>query len=152
VANIPGQNWKTPAIRAAEAQVDATAARGQEMAANLEKQGLPPLGPPPDRAAIARQVEEAANKPDAPEALRALKKKVDAGKFTWQDVVAGKAHDDPDVQKAQKATMAKMTQAFQLFQEGHTLKEILEADQPRPARGDDDGDDDGGFVLRDKSW
>lgn len=146
--STPDDSWKTPEIRAAEAQVDARLGEAQQLAARLQAQQLPPL-PPLDTAAIARQVEEAAGQRDAPAELKALKRKVDAGEFSWDDVVSGRAASDPDVQQMQQANMAKMQQAFQMLSEGMTADEIMEA-QRQPRRGDDD--DDGPSDFREDAW
>ncbi|GLZ30677.1 hypothetical protein Lesp02_28660 [Lentzea sp. NBRC 105346] len=146
--STPNDSWKTPELRAAEAQVDNRLTEARELAARLQAQQLPPL-PPIDTAAIARQVEEAAGKRDAPEHLKALKRKVDAGEFSWEDVVSGKAAADPDVQAAQQANMRQMQQAFQMLQEGMTADDILEAQKPRRARDDDD---EGGSDFREDAW
>lgn len=145
--STPNDSWKTPEIRAAEAQVDARATEARELAARLQATPLPPL-PPLDTAAIARQVEQAAGRRDAPEHLKALKRKVDAGEFSWEDVVAGRAAADPDVQAAQQANVNQMRQAFQMLQEGMSAEDILEAQRPR--RGDDD--DDGPSDFREDAW
>ena len=147
--STPNDSWKTPEIRAAEAQVDTRLTEARDLAARLQAQQLPPL-PPMDTAAIARQVEEAAGKRDAPEHLKTLKRKVDAGEFTWEDVVSGKAAQDPDVQAMQQENVNKMKQAFQMLQEGMTAEEIMNAQGPRRGGGDDGDEMDPGVFTEDK--
>lgn len=147
--STPNDSWKTPELRAAEAQVDSRLGEARQLAANLQSQQLPPL-PPLDTAAIARQVEQAAGQRDAPAELKALKRKVDAGEFSWDDVVGGRAAADPDVQQMQQANMAKMRQAFQMLSEGMTADEIMDA-QRQPRRGGDD-DDEGPSDFREDAW
>jgi len=146
----PSDSWKTPELRAAEAQVDARFKEAQDLANRLKETPLPPV-PPVDFKAIAAQVERAAQERDAPEQLKALKRKVDAGEFTWEDVVSGKAAQDPDVQAMQQENVAKMKQAFQMLQEGMTAEEIMEAQRPR--RGpDDDGDQLDPDIFTEDKW
>ena len=146
----PDFDWKTPEIREAEAQVDRSARAIRELAERIEREGLPTI-PPNNSDEIARQLAEEAGKPGASPELKAMKRKVDEGKFSWSDVVRGKVADDPDVRKAQDAAMKKMKAAFKAFQEGATLQDIINADAAGNKRGDD-GDDDGNIVLRDSSW
>ncbi len=146
----PNDSWKTAELRAAEAQVDARFKEAQDLANRLKETPLPPV-PPVDFKAIAQQVERAAQERDAPEQLKALKRKVDAGEFTWEDVVSGKAAQDPDVQAMQQENVAKMKQAFQMLQEGMTADEIMEAQRPR--RGpDDDGDQLDPDIFTEDKW
>jgi hypothetical protein len=145
----PNDSWKTPELRAAEAQVDARFKEAQDLANRLKDTPLPPI-PPVDFKAIAQQVERAAQEKDAPEALKALKRKVDAGEFSWEDVVSGKAAQDPDVQAAQQENVRKMKQAFQMLQEGMTADEIMNAQSPRRGRGDDGDENDPDIFAEDK--
>ncbi|SEP84335.1 hypothetical protein SAMN05216188_101660 [Lentzea xinjiangensis] len=145
----PGEGWKTPELRAAEAQVDARFKQAQDLANRLRDTPLPPV-PPVDFAAIARQVERAAQERDAPEQLKALKRKVDAGEFTWEDVVSGKAAQDPDVQAMQQENVNKMKQAFQMLREGMAADEIMAAQDPRRHR--DDGDENPPDVFTEDKW
>ena len=103
-----------------------------------------------DGKAIAQQVERAAQEKNAPEQLKALKRKVDAGEFSWEDVVSGKAANDPDVQAAQQENVKKMKQAFQMLQEGMTADEIMNAQSPRRGRGDDGDENDPDIFVEDK--
>lgn len=146
----PKDSWKTPELRAAEAQVDARFKEAQDLANRLKETPLPPV-PPVDFKAIAQQVERAAQDKDAPEQLKALKRKVDAGEFTWEDVVSGKAAQDPDVQAMQQENVKKMKQAFQMLQEGMTVDEIMNAQSPRRGRGDD-GDENDPDVFAEDKW
>ena len=145
----PNDSWKSPELRAAEAQVDARFKEAQDLANRLKDTPLPPV-PPVDFKAIAQQVERAAQERDAPEQLKALKRKVDAGEFTWEDVVSGKAAQDPDVQAMQQENVNKMKQAFQMLQEGMTADEIMNAQGPRRGGGDDGDDNDPGIFVEDK--
>ncbi|MFD5824237.1 hypothetical protein [Lentzea sp. NPDC060358] len=145
----PNDSWKTPELRAAEAQVDARFKEAQDLANRLKETPLPPV-PPVDFKAIAQQVERAAQERDAPEQLKALKRKVDAGEFTWEDVVSGKVAQDPDVQAMQAENVQKMKQAFQMLQEGMTAEEIMEAQRPR--RGPDDGDALDPDIFTEDKW
>ena len=145
----PNDSWKSAELRAAEAQVDARFKEAQDLANRLKATPLPPI-PPVDFKAIAQQVERAAQEKDAPEQLKALKRKVDAGEFTWEDVVSGKAAQDPDVQAMQQENVKKMKQAFQMLQEGMTAEEIMNAQGPRRGRGDDGDELDPDIFTEDK--
>ncbi|MFS8098018.1 hypothetical protein LFM09_12825 [Lentzea alba] len=145
----PNDGWKTPELRAAEAQVDARFKEAQDLANRLKDTPLPPI-PPIDFKAIAQQVERAAQEKDAPEQLKALKRKVDAGEFSWEDVVSGKAANDPDVQAMQQENVKKMKQAFQMLQEGMSPDEIMNAQGPRRGRGDDGDENDPDIFAEDK--
>ena len=145
----PNDSWKPAELRAAEAQVDARFKEAQDLANRLKDTPLPPV-PPVDFKAIAQQVERAAQERDAPEQLKALKRKVDAGEFTWEDVVSGKAAADPDVQAMQQENVNKMKQAFQMLQEGMTADEIMNAQNPRRGRGDDGDENDPDIFAEDK--
>jgi hypothetical protein len=145
----PNDSWKTPELRAAEAQVDARFKEAQDLANRLKDTPLPPV-PPVDFKAIAQQVERAAQEKDAPEQLKALKRKVDAGEFTWEDVVSGKAAQDPDVQAMQQENVKKMKQAFQMLQEGMSVDDIMNAQNPRRGRGDDGDENDPDIFAEDK--
>ncbi|WP_329788788.1 hypothetical protein V1227_30505 [Lentzea sp. DG1S-22] len=147
----PNDSWKSPELRAAEAQVDARFKEAQDLANRLKDTPLPPV-PPVDYRAIAQQVERAAQERDAPEQLKALKRKVDAGEFTWEDVVSGKAAQDPDVQAMQQENVKKMKQAFQMLQEGLTPEEIMNAQDPRRNRGGDDGDENAPDIFTEDKW
>lgn len=147
--STPNDSWKTPELRAAEAQVDARFKEANDLAARLQATQLPPI-PPVDFKAIAQQVERAAQERDAPEQLKALKRKVDAGEFSWEDVVSGKAAQDPDVQAMQQENVKKMKQAFQMLQEGMTADEIMNAQGPRRGGGADGDDNDPGIFEEDK--
>ncbi|MDT7782964.1 MAG: hypothetical protein QOF58_1383 [Pseudonocardiales bacterium] len=145
----PNDSWKSPELRAAEAQVDARFKEAQDLAARLKDTPLPPV-PPVDFKAIAQQVERAAQEKDAPPQLKALKRKVDAGEFSWEDVVSGKAAQDPDVQAMQQENVKKMKQAFQMLQEGMSVDDIMNAQGPRRGRGDDGDENDPDIFAEDK--
>ena len=145
----PNDSWKTPELRAAEAQVDARSKEAMDLANRLKETPLPPV-PPVDFKAIAQQVERAAQERDAPEQLKALKRKVDAGEFSWEDVVSGKAAQDPDVQAMQQENVKKMKQAFQMLQEGMSVDDIMNAQSPRRGRGDDGDENDPDIFAEDK--
>lgn len=147
----PNDGWKPAELRAAEAQVDARFKEAQDLANRLKDTPLPPV-PPIDFKAIAQQVERAAQDKDAPEQLKALKRKVDAGEFTWEDVVSGRAAQDPDVQAMQQENVQKMKQAFQMLQEGLTPEEIMNAQDPRRNRGGDDDDENAPDIFTEDKW
>lgn len=123
-----GDSWKPPALREAEAQLDATMAKSREMIKQVEEKlkSMPDIdhtAKPEDVTAI----KAAAAKPDAPAPLRALKKKVEAGELTWEDVLEGKALKDETVREVMATRLGDMREMYQEFEEGATLEEVLEA-------------------------
>ncbi|HET6504194.1 MAG TPA: hypothetical protein VFG87_25880 [Amycolatopsis sp.] len=123
-----GDSWKPASLREAEVQLDETMAKSRELIKQVEEKlkQLPDVdhtAKPEDITAI----KTAAEKPDAPAALRELKKKVDAGELTWKDVVEGKAFKDDAVREAMSTKLGQMREVYQEVQEGATLDEILEA-------------------------
>lgn len=149
----PEQDWRTPEVRRAEAELDASMDAMEEVLRSAQElqDSLRPAEPTATEEDI-RALEQAAARPDAPAELRALQRKVDAGELTWRDVLEGRAYEDPEVRAALEPNLARMGTTYQLFQEGHTLEEVVEAH--RQSRRRDDDDDDGGdnIVLRHDSW
>ncbi|MFI5609816.1 hypothetical protein [Amycolatopsis sp. NPDC051903] len=124
---VPAQDaWKTPEIRQAEAALDSAVAKSRELLKNLEKLRLKPL-PKTDTPERVEAVKKAASKPDAPAELRLVKKKVDAGKLTWEDVASGRAFADPDVRALASGKLGEAKDMFEELQEGLSPEEVLEA-------------------------
>ncbi|ASO18148.1 hypothetical protein FHR81_002544 [Actinoalloteichus hoggarensis] len=136
--------WKTPQVRAAEAQMAGSMGKARELLKQLET-----LRPPPPVSISeddVRQLAEAAKKSDAPAELRQLAQKVDGGALSWRDVLEGRAYDDPDVRRAMTAQLGEARELFQQFQEGFTLDEVIDARRAaEQAQEDEDG---GGTFLR----
>jgi hypothetical protein len=119
-------SWKPRELREAEARLDATLTRSRELEEELEQLELaqePPSASPGDIAAIKAQAERA----DAPDELRIIKLKVDAGELTWKDVLEGRAYRDEDVRNALSAQLGQLSEVYQDFEDGHTLDEVLES-------------------------
>lgn len=124
----PGDSWKPASLREAEAALDETMAKSREVIRQAEEklQTLPDIdhtAKPEDIAAI----NAAAERPDAPAALRALKKKVDTGELTWKDVLEGRALQDETVRAMMSARLDEMREIYQEAEAGASLEEILEA-------------------------
>ncbi|HVV08713.1 hypothetical protein [Amycolatopsis sp.] len=121
-------SWKPPALREAEAQLDETMVKARDLIKKTEEKlkQLPDIDNTAKPEDIAR-IKAAAERPDAPAEMRALKKKVDAGELTWKDVLEGKALKDPAVREAMRARLGEMREIYQEAEEGATLEEILEA-------------------------
>lgn len=140
-------SWKTPQLRAAEAHLDELATESDEL---IERADSLPITPDTDPASKdhVEALQNAANAKDAPESLRVLKQKVDAGEFSWSDVLNGKVYDDPEVRAAMMTKVDEMQAVYQEFEEGHTPDEVLEArgvnplNPPGPLPQQDDDDDD----------
>jgi hypothetical protein len=119
-------SWKPPELREAEARLDETVERSRELEQEVDEMDLPqqpPTASPEDIAAIKAEAERGG----APEEMRVLKRKVDAGELTWSDVLEGRAYQDPDVRNALMTRIAPLTDVYQEFEEGHTLDDVLEA-------------------------
>ncbi|MEY8038444.1 hypothetical protein AB8O55_03475 [Saccharopolyspora cebuensis] len=81
--------------------------------------------------------------------LAELQRRIDAGEFSWQDVLAGRVSDDPGVQRGLAAGMADVQEASTLLHEGHDVDDIIAAKGAeagpvgrRPGPSEDDWDDD----------
>jgi hypothetical protein len=121
-------SWKPPALREAEAQLAETMTKARKLIKTTEEK-LKQI-PDVDHTAKPEDIQRlkaAAERPDAPAELRALKKKVDAGELSWKDVLEGKALQDPAVRAAMSARLGEMREIYQEAEAGATLEEILEA-------------------------
>src|SRR6266496_3903073 len=118
--------WKTPAIREAEAALDRSVSKSQQLLKELEKIKLPPVENPatPERIAALKA---AASRPDAPAHLRLIKRKVDAGELSWEDVAAGRAFADPEVRALAMAQLGDAKEMYQELRDGATPDDVLEA-------------------------
>lgn len=123
---VDDDSWKTPELREAEAAADATMVRSKEV---LEKADAMRIEPPENPISKERldAIKAAAEARDATPEMRLLKEKVDKGQLKWEDVLSGKAFNDPDVRTAMTARLAEMRSVYQEFEAGHTLEEVLEA-------------------------
>ncbi|QYN16985.1 hypothetical protein [Amycolatopsis sp. DSM 110486] len=123
----PAQDaWKTPEIREAESALDSTVSKSRQLLKDLEKIRLKPL-PQTDTPERIEALKTAASKPDAPAALRLVKRKVDAGELTWKDVASGKAFADPEVRALADAKLGDAKDMYEEMQEGLSPEEVLEA-------------------------
>lgn len=136
---VDDDSWKTPELREAEAAADETMVRSEEV---LEKADAMRIEPPqntvtPENLAA---IQAAAEARDATPEMRVLKEKVEKGQLKWEDVLSGKAYNDPDVRNAMASRLAEMRTIYQEFEAGHTLEDVLEArglnrtDDDRPAQ------------------
>ncbi|ATE57752.1 MULTISPECIES: hypothetical protein [Actinosynnema] len=83
------------------------------------------------------QISRAANNPRAPQALRDLAKRVDAGELSWKDIAEGKALDDEGVRRAMATGIPDLKRAHNAIREGQDVQDL--------ARGGD-GDEPGSFT------
>jgi hypothetical protein len=103
-------------------------------------------GPTPE------QLSEAAKDPAASKELRAVAKLVAARKFTWDDVLRGRADAVPEVQALQEYGKKRL---IKLMADGPEEEpEVEPPPPPGPARdGRDEGrDDDGGRDVMRDAW
>ena len=122
----PSEAWKTPEIREAEAALDRSVSKSRQLLKDLEKFQAPPAEPPvtPERIAALKA---AASRPDAPPQLRLIKRKVEAGELSWEDVASGRAFADPDVRALASAQLGEARESYQEIREGATPDEVREA-------------------------
>jgi hypothetical protein len=123
-----GDSWKPASLREAEARLNESLARSADLIKQVDEKlkQLPDVdhtAKPEDVSAI----KAAAERPDAPAALRELKKKVDAGELSWQDVLEGKALKDETVREVMASRLGEMHEIYEEAEQGATLEEILEA-------------------------
>ncbi|MCP2165949.1 hypothetical protein [Goodfellowiella coeruleoviolacea] len=139
-------SWKTPRIREAEAQLDASMGKARDLLKELEKIKLQPA-PSAATEADIQQIQDAARKPDAPRELREMQKKVERGDLNWKDVLEGRAFDDPDVRATVEKQLGQMRAIYEQFEQGYTLDQVIEAREAaeRGHHGEDEG---GGSILR----
>lgn len=78
------------------------------------------------------QIEEQVRAGKAPEEIKALQERIDAGDLTWDDLANGRNLDDETVQQAFAAGIPKMQRAKELIDEGHSVDDIIGADPNRP--------------------
>ncbi|MCR6488156.1 hypothetical protein M8542_35545 [Amycolatopsis sp. OK19-0408] len=130
---IPPDAWKTAAIREAESALDRSVSKSRQLLKDLEKIKLPPVERTvsPERLAA---IKAAAARPDAPPQLKLLKRKVEAGQLTWEDVASGRAFADPEVQALALGPLGEAHEMYDELREGATADEVLEAREGgRPA-------------------
>ncbi|SFQ43652.1 hypothetical protein [Amycolatopsis rubida] len=119
-------SWKTPELREAEAALDRTVRKSQQLLKDLEKIKLRPL-PKTDTPERIEAIKRAASRPDAPAQLRLIKRKVDAGEYSWEDVAAGRAFADPEVRALADEKLSEAKDILEELEEGQRPEEILEA-------------------------
>ncbi|WP_134730342.1 hypothetical protein [Amycolatopsis nivea] len=119
-------SWKTPELREAEAALDRTVRKSQQLLKDLEKIKLRPL-PKTDTPERIEAIKRAASRPDAPAQLRLIKRKVDAGEYSWEDVAAGRAFADPEVRALADEKLSEAKDILEELEEGQSPEEILEA-------------------------
>lgn len=119
-------SWKTPELREAEAALDRTVRKSQQLLKDLEKIKLRPL-PKTDTPERIEAIKRAASRPDAPAQLRLVKRKVEAGEFSWEDVAAGRAFADPEVRALADEKLSEAKDILEELQEGQSPEEVLEA-------------------------
>ena len=119
--------------------LDARGARLEKVA--LEASRVQTRGGDLSPADVA-EIEKFARSKDAPNALKDLQRKVDAGALSWQDIASGRAVGDPEVQRAMQTSVLSLKRAYTAIREGQDLDEIVAAGQQRPRRPHGDYDDD----------
>lgn len=118
--------WKTAAVREAESALDRSVSKSRQLLKDLEKVKLPPVDRTPSPERIAA-VKAAASRPDAPPQLRLLKRKVDSGALSWEDVASGKAFADPEVRALAMGNLGEAREMYRELREGATADELIEA-------------------------
>jgi hypothetical protein len=136
--------WRTSAVEQAEARLEKVAAQADAAIAKAHALRIAPT--PPLSEQDLRWIEEAARAADASHEMRELQQRIEAGEFSWRDVVDGRQMHDPGVRAALGAGLETMASAYRQFDEGYQLDEVLAAHQPRNGPSgqrmldDDDGE------------
>lgn len=139
-------SWQTPSLREALARLE-DAEVGLDRTILAAKQ----VGQRIPRTQLSeqdiQQIEEYARGKDAPRELRALQQRIDDGELSWQDIAAGGALDDPQVQRALSTGVEGMRRAYAMIEEGQDLDDIVEAGDMAPPPPQVDDDEDGGYAF-----
>ncbi|HEX8869028.1 MAG TPA: hypothetical protein VF821_25440 [Lentzea sp.] len=126
-------------LQAWQQDLDARGSRLEQVA--LEASRTPARGGDLSPADVA-EIERFARSKDAPNALKDLQRKVDAGAMSWRDIASGRAVNDPDVQRAMQTSMPSLKRAYTAIKEGQNLDEIVASGQQRARRSRGEFDDD----------
>ncbi|MET9230090.1 hypothetical protein [Lentzea sp. NPDC003310] len=126
-------------LRAWQEDLDAKGSRLEKVAQEAAR--VPSRGADLSPADIA-EIEKHARSKDAPNALKDLQRKVDAGELSWRDIASGRALHDPEVQRAMQSSMPSLKRAYTAIKEGQNPDEIVAAGRQRPRRSHGDHDDD----------
>ncbi|MBB3050016.1 hypothetical protein FHS23_001011 [Prauserella isguenensis] len=89
----------------------------------LEVPETPPVDP--------EELEQAAQRPDAPEKLKAVARAVDEGRATWDDVVNARSHTAPEVRELLAASGPGIVHGLE--QAEHEESETADAARPHAA-------------------
>ncbi|WP_394614932.1 hypothetical protein JNUCC0626_34570 [Lentzea sp. JNUCC 0626] len=98
------------------------------------------------------EIERFAKSPKAPQELKDLQRRVDAGELSWADVAAGRAIHDPGVQQALAVGVPDLQRAYQALEEGQDPEDVIASGTPAPPPPRDDDEDDGPSVFRKDAW
>lgn len=129
-------SWLPQSVRDADAALDEAVLHSKDMLKELDK--LPPSEGPQISDEAVRRAEQEAKSPKASPEMRALQRKVDAGEVTWRDILEGRAFDNPDVRAALQARLGELREAYQEFEQGYTLDDVLEAHRGGTSVDDDE--------------
>ena len=77
----------------------------------------------------------------APDEVKALQERIDAGDLSWQDIADGRGLDDEAVRAAFQVSVNQMKRAKELLDEGHGIDSVIDADPNRPRSANDYYDD-----------
>lgn len=157
---ITDDSWKTPQLRAAEADLRAAVEHGRQALARA-RQFRAQIRPSRVSDEDIRQLDQAAHAPDAPRELRELAERIDRGELSWRQIVDGEAIDDPGVRAAFEGQLDRLAQVYRKFEEGYSLEDVLESETGTRYRAgrredgedrEDAADEGGGTVLKHSSW
>lgn len=138
-------DWKSQAIRDAEAALEEAIGRAEDALAEADRfsASIPESKLSQERI---QQIEELARAGGAPAEIRALQERIDAGDLSWADIAEGRGLDDPSVRQAFAASVPNMKAAKELIDEGHSIDAVIAADPNRAATGDYDDEAPGSFM------
>lgn len=135
-------DWRTPEIREAEAQLEDALANAERRLAEADRFEAEQET---DSRGLGREqieeIERLVRAGKAPPEVAALQRLVDSGELSWDDISQGRNLEHEAVQRAFSASVPAMTRVKELADEGHDLPTILGADPNSPNQSDPYGDD-----------
>lgn len=132
---IDESRWKTGAMIRAEIDLDEAAMQVDEDLARADEMSF---DNPPLSDEEVDDFERAVRDPNAPEQLKKLAQRVDAGEFSWREIADGKAMRDPDVRAAfaeagRHIDTTEFQQGIEMLKQGMSPDEVVTALRGEPA-------------------
>ena len=134
------EDWKTRQLREAEEQLETALADAEAALSEVERfsASLPEIKLGDEQI---EQIEQLVREGKAPDEVKALQERIDAGDLSWQDIAEGRGLDNEAVRAAFQVSVDQMKRAKELLDEGHGIDAIIDADPNRPRSANDHYDD-----------